>query len=72
MQIADVAIEIDDCFAIKLQDHSQHTVRGRMLRPHVERHHGAVEHRLLSGGYFDLMHRFVYGIRCLSPWRGLG
>ena len=27
MEIADVAIEIDDCLAVELQDHAQHAVR---------------------------------------------
>src|SRR2546428_8218215 len=42
-------------------------VRGRMLRPHVERHLRAVEQRSLSCGDFYLMH-LLYRARSLSLW----
>src|SRR5207245_11252888 len=57
MQVPDLAIEIDHGFAIELQKHPQEAVRGWMLRPHVEGHHGAVEQRLLSCGNLYLMHK---------------
>src|SRR5215471_6886618 len=56
MEIADVAVEIDDRLAIKLQDHAQHAMGAGVLRPHVERHLWRVEQGLTSGGNFDLMH----------------
>src|SRR5215831_3865637 len=56
VEIADVAIEIDDRFTIKLQHHAQHAVRAGMLRPHVEGHLWRVKQGLTSSGYFDLMH----------------
>ena len=59
MQIADVAIEIDYRLTVQLQDHAQHAMGGRMLRPHVEGHLGAVHQRMLSGGDFYLMHRLL-------------
>src|SRR5258708_36949415 len=38
MQIADVDVGLDYCFAIELQQNAQHAVCRRMLRPHVEDH----------------------------------
>ena len=38
VQITDVDVGLDYCFAIELQQNAQHTVRGRMLRAHIEDH----------------------------------
>ena len=63
MQVADIAIEIDHGLAVELQHHAQNSVRGRMLRPHVERHLRGVQHRLLSRGDFYLMHTLIHSFR---------
>ena len=55
VQEADIGLALHDGFAIKLQQQAQHTVRGRVLRAHVERHLGRVKQGL-AGGNFDLMH----------------
>jgi len=41
VQVADVRRDVDDDFAVDLEHQSQHAVRRRMLRAHVE-DHGAV------------------------------
>ena len=56
VQIADVAIEIDNGLAVELENHAQHTVRRRVLRAHVQHHLWAVEQCLLSCRYFYLVH----------------
>ena len=56
MEITDVAIEIHDGFAVELENHAQHAVRRRVLRPHVQHHLRAVEQCLLSCRDFYLMH----------------
>src|SRR5215217_6952801 len=56
MEVTDIAIEIHNGFAIELENHAQHTVRRRMLRPHVQHHLRAVEQCLLSCRYLYLMH----------------
>src|SRR5881394_1574139 len=56
MEVADVAVEIDYGLAVELKNHTQHAVRRRMLRPHVERHLWRIQKGFSSGGYFDLMH----------------
>ena len=56
MEITDIAIEIDDGFAIEPEDHAQHAVRRRVLRAHVQHHLRAVEQCFLSCCDFYLMH----------------
>ncbi len=46
MQVADDDIGVDDVFALEIEHHPQHAVRGRMLRAHVERHVAAALGRL--------------------------
>ncbi len=57
MEIADVAIQIDNSFAIEFQHHTQYAVRRRVLWPHVQHHLGTIEQRLLSCSYFYLVHK---------------
>src|SRR6516162_7456626 len=64
MQVADLAVEIDDGFPVKRQDHAEHAVRRRMLRPHVQNHLGAVEQGLLSCGDFYLVHGPLSVVSC--------
>ena len=56
MQVADIAIKIDNRLAVELQDDAEHTVRRRMLRPHVEHHFRAIKQRPLGCGDFYLVH----------------
>jgi hypothetical protein len=58
MEKANIAIEIHYRLAIEFQDHAQHAVSGRMLRPHVENHLGAIEQSFSGCGDFYLMHSF--------------
>ena len=45
VQVADDAFGAEHLFAVQLQDHAQHAVRGRVLRPHVENKFVGVENR---------------------------
>src|SRR4051812_34488434 len=56
MQESDVAIKINDGLAIEPQDDTQHAVRRRVLRPHVENHLRAIEQRLSGCRDLYLMH----------------
>ena len=48
VQVADDGLGLEDDFAVELQNHAQHAVRGRVLRPHIE------DHRLgWAGGCLD-------------------
>ena len=38
VQIADIGVGGNDVFAVQFQQYAQHTVRGRVLRSHVEDH----------------------------------
>ena len=38
VQIADIRNAVDNCLAIELKQQTQHPMRGRMLRPHVQQH----------------------------------
>ena len=52
VQIADDRLGFEHDFAVELQNHAQHAVRGRVLRPHVE------DHRLgRAGGRLDCRRR---------------
>ena len=42
MQVSDDAIGPQDFFAIQLEDDAQHSVRGRVLRTHVEDQFGGI------------------------------
>ena len=42
VQKADVGLGAHDGFAVQFQQHAQHAVRGRVLRPHVQDHAPAV------------------------------
>src|SRR5690606_878847 len=39
VQVADVAVQVHDLFAVQLQDHPEHPVCGRVLGTHVQDHH---------------------------------
>jgi hypothetical protein len=42
MQVTDVRPDADDGFAVEFQQEPEHTMRGRVLRPHVEDHRTVV------------------------------
>src|SRR5215212_6404545 len=56
MEVADVAIKIDDGFAVELEHYTQHTMRRWMLRPHVQHHLRAIQQCLSSCRYLYLVH----------------
>ena len=43
MEVAQDRVEVHDLLAVELEDHPQHAVRGRMLRPHVDEHLAVAE-----------------------------
>jgi len=49
MQISDHALEAENFFAIKAQNHAQHAVRRRMLRAHIDDQFVGIKKRLLVG-----------------------
>ena len=63
---------VDHRFAIEFQQQAQHPVRGRVLRPHIQKHglalYGAVRDQMghsIKISFFYLCHNysFAYGLR---------
>ncbi len=59
VQIADHAFQAQDFFSVQAQDHSQHAVRGGMLRAHVDDQLVRIKKRLLGSFEIEVRERSV-------------